>query len=116
MKSLRRLFAVTATAALCASAFAASDPTYTALRAARPDGRFIAVNNFAFDRDVYHFTLNGNLHLRDRIWLVVALGAGLALFALLTIGGTWYITSRPSGSSHRGLSRRAHGLDVDGTP
>ncbi|MEZ0110876.1 hypothetical protein ABH920_004891 [Catenulispora sp. EB89] len=57
-------------------------------------------------------TLNGNLHLRDRIWLVVALGVGLAVFALLTIGGTWFLTSRPSGSSHRDLSRRAHGPDV----
>ena len=52
MKSLRRLFAVAATAALCASAFAASDPTYTALRAARPDGRVIAVNNFTFDTEL----------------------------------------------------------------
>jgi hypothetical protein len=39
-------------------------------------------------------TLNGNLQLRDRVWLVVALGAGLAVFALLTIGGTWFITGR----------------------
>jgi hypothetical protein len=43
--------------------FAASDPVYTALRAARPDGRTIAVTNLVFDRDVYHFTLNGTLHL-----------------------------------------------------
>jgi hypothetical protein len=45
------------------TATAASDPTYTALRAARPDGRTIAVNDFSFDRDAYHFTLNGSLHL-----------------------------------------------------
>jgi hypothetical protein len=50
-------------AVLCASAFAASDPTYTAVRTARPDGRTIAVENFSFDRDVFHFTLNGTLHL-----------------------------------------------------
>lgn len=37
-------------------------------------------------------TLNGNLALRDRIWLLAVLGAGLAIFALLTIGGTWYVT------------------------
>jgi hypothetical protein len=37
-------------------------------------------------------TLNGSLHLRDRIWLIVALGIGLALFALLTVGGAWFIT------------------------
>jgi hypothetical protein len=39
-------------------------------------------------------TLNGNLALHDRMWLLVALGTGLAVFALLTIGGTWYITGR----------------------
>ena len=43
--------------------FAAPDPTYTALRAARPDGRTITLTNFVFDRDVFHFTLNGKLHL-----------------------------------------------------
>ena len=85
MKSLRRLFAVTATAALCASAFAASDPTYTALRAARPDGRFIAVNNFTFDRDVYHFTLNGNLHL-------VAQAGGKTIGAVFVGQGSYALT------------------------
>ncbi|HEX3110833.1 MAG TPA: hypothetical protein VHU41_17170, partial [Thermoanaerobaculia bacterium] len=66
----RRLFA-SAFALLLASTslFAAtaptvaSDPSYTALRTARPDGRMIAVNNFEFDRDVYHFKLNGALYL-----------------------------------------------------
>ena len=46
-----------------ASLCAASDPTYNALREARPDGRSIALTNFTFDRDVYHFTLNGSLSL-----------------------------------------------------
>ena len=63
MSRLSRLFAAAALTAFCASAFAASDPAYTALRAARPDGHFIAVNNYSFDRDAYHFTLNGTLHL-----------------------------------------------------
>ncbi|HEY6140516.1 MAG TPA: M1 family aminopeptidase [Thermoanaerobaculia bacterium] len=45
------------------TAVASPDPTYTALRAARPDGRTVAVKDFAFDRDVYHVTLNGTLHL-----------------------------------------------------
>jgi hypothetical protein len=49
--------------AVCASALAATDPTYTALRAARPDGRTIALQSFAFDRDSYHVVLNGTLHL-----------------------------------------------------
>src|SRR5438094_664737 len=57
----RILFAI---GAFCAvSATAASDPTYVALRAARPDGRTIAVNNLAIDRDVYHITLTGTLNL-----------------------------------------------------
>ncbi|HUR81006.1 MAG TPA: hypothetical protein VM733_09580, partial [Thermoanaerobaculia bacterium] len=51
-----------ALAFVCASAFAASDPTYTALRASRPDGRSIALQNFTFERDVLRFTLNGKLH------------------------------------------------------
>lgn len=55
------LWAIGLFAALTAAA--APDPTYTALRAARPDGRTIAVNDFAFDRDVYHITLAGTLHL-----------------------------------------------------
>jgi len=42
---------------------AESDPSYVALRAAKPDGRTIALTNFTFDRDVMHVTLNGTLHL-----------------------------------------------------
>jgi hypothetical protein len=42
---------------------AADDPTYAALRAARPDGRSISLANAEFDRDVYHFTLSGSLSL-----------------------------------------------------
>ncbi|MET8505560.1 hypothetical protein ABZV60_12995 [Streptomyces sp. NPDC004787] len=39
-------------------------------------------------------TLSGTLKLRDRLWLLTALGAGLSLFALLIVGGTWLITRR----------------------
>jgi peptidase M1-like protein len=67
VKSLLRLTAAAATLTLCASAFAATDPTYIALRTAKPDGRTIALDNFSFDRDVYHFTLNGNLHLLSQV-------------------------------------------------
>jgi hypothetical protein len=62
MNPLARLFAAVCLLAV-SSAFAQSDPTYTAVRAARPDGRTIALTNFTFDRDVYHLTLNGTLHL-----------------------------------------------------
>jgi peptidase M1-like protein len=48
---------------VCTTLSAAPDPTYAALRSARPDGRSIALRNFEFDRDVYHFTLNGTLCL-----------------------------------------------------
>ncbi|MEU1312104.1 hypothetical protein ABZ419_24845 [Streptomyces cinnamoneus] len=37
-------------------------------------------------------TLSGTLKLRERLWLLTALGAGLAAFALLIVGGTWLIT------------------------
>lgn len=60
----RRLFASAIVLLLAStSLLAAPDPTYTALRTARPDGRMVAVNNYEFDRDVYHFTLNGSLYL-----------------------------------------------------
>ena len=42
---------------------AADEPTYAALRAARPDGRTLALANVAFDRDAFHFALDGTLHL-----------------------------------------------------
>ncbi|HEX7190943.1 MAG TPA: M1 family aminopeptidase [Thermoanaerobaculia bacterium] len=64
--NIRRMFASAIVLLLASTsllAVTAADPTYTALRTARPDGRMIAVNNFEFDRDVYHFTLNGSLYL-----------------------------------------------------
>ncbi|MGA4979275.1 hypothetical protein [Streptomyces cinereoruber] len=41
-------------------------------------------------------TLSGTLRLRERLWLLTALGAGLTVFALLIVGGTWLITRRRS--------------------
>ncbi|HEY2090871.1 MAG TPA: M1 family aminopeptidase [Thermoanaerobaculia bacterium] len=64
--NIRRLFASAVLLLAATSLFAAGppfDPAYTTLRTARPDGRVIAVNNYEFDRDVYHFTLNGTLYL-----------------------------------------------------
>ncbi|MGV9881069.1 hypothetical protein [Streptomyces sp. NPDC003006] len=43
-------------------------------------------------------TLSGTLQLRERLWLLIALGTGLTVFALVIVGGTWLIT--------RGRSRR----------
>lgn len=37
-------------------------------------------------------TLTGKLPLSDRLWLLAAQGVGLAVFALLIVGGTWLIT------------------------
>ncbi|MCU1349478.1 MAG: Aminopeptidase N-like protein [Acidobacteria bacterium] len=63
MKTFARLLAVALALFVSAPIFAATDPTYAAVHAARPDGRSIALTNFTFDRDVYHLTLNGTLHL-----------------------------------------------------
>jgi hypothetical protein len=54
---------------LCASlsVFAAPDPVYTALRAARPDVRTSTLTNFTFERDVFKFTLNGKLVLLQQV-------------------------------------------------
>lgn|GEM_PF-4379028 len=43
---------------------AATDPTYTALRGAKPDGRKIPVQNLVLERDAFRFQLDsGTLHL-----------------------------------------------------
>jgi hypothetical protein len=63
---LTRSFAVVFLLSFCTFAHAATavdDPTYTAIRGARPDGRTITLSNFAYDRDVYHIVLNGTLGL-----------------------------------------------------
>ncbi|MGW0819204.1 hypothetical protein ACWD00_39420 [Streptomyces viridiviolaceus] len=52
----------------------------------------------AFAVGSLQITLSGTLKLRERLWLLTALGAGLAVFALLIIGGTWLITRRRSRS------------------
>lgn len=62
----------------------------SAIRAVELVAIFTAAIAFAVGS--LQITLNGTLALRDRIWLLVLLGAGLALFALLIIGGTWLIT------------------------
>ncbi len=60
---MKRILMCVVAAFAAVVSFADPDRSYVALRAARPDGRTIAVNNFVFDRDVYHVTLNGTLHL-----------------------------------------------------
>ncbi|HEX6159562.1 MAG TPA: M1 family aminopeptidase, partial [Thermoanaerobaculia bacterium] len=59
----KHLMTCLAIVCLAISAFAADDPTYRAVRDAKPDGRSIALTNFTFERDVFRFTLNGALHL-----------------------------------------------------
>src|SRR5947209_20201282 len=50
-------------AVLAAPLAAAPDPTYTALRNARPDGRKIAVQNVTLERDAFRFQLDsGTVH------------------------------------------------------
>ena len=68
------------------SAAAATDATYSALRSARPDGRTIAVHNFTFDRDVYHVTLDGTLHLLAPV-------AGTTVGAVFTGHGSYELTN-----------------------
>src|SRR5437879_5387926 len=47
---------------------AAADPTYAALRAARPDGRVAAVHGLVLDRDVFHFELeSGAVHFLEPV-------------------------------------------------
>lgn len=62
----------------------------SAIRAVELVAIFTAAIAFAVGS--LQITLNGTLALRDRMWLLILLGAGLALFALLIIGGTWLIT------------------------
>lgn len=64
MSKLRRLLALLLLAVAATSAAqAASDPTYAALRAARPDGRRIPVNNLVLERDAFRFQLDsGAIH------------------------------------------------------
>jgi hypothetical protein len=64
---MRRLLFALLVLYLAFSAFALDDPTYTKLRAAKPDGRTIALTNFKFVRDVFTFTLNGKLHLLEPV-------------------------------------------------
>lgn len=46
----------------------------------------------AFATGSLQITLAGTMPLHDRLWLLAVFGIGLAGFALLIVGGTWYIT------------------------
>lgn len=48
----------------------------------------------AFAVGSLQITLGGTLTLRDRVWLLVTFGAGLLLFSLAILAGTWIITGR----------------------
>jgi hypothetical protein len=61
---LLALFLCAAPVLAAAPLAAASDPTYAALRAARPDGRKIAVSNVTLERPPFRFQLeSGTVHL-----------------------------------------------------
>ncbi|ATL69594.1 hypothetical protein [Nocardia terpenica] len=51
---------------------------------------FAAVIAFAVGS--LNISLNGNLALAARMWMIAGLGGGLAVFALLVVGGIWLIT------------------------
>jgi hypothetical protein len=70
-----------ALAAVPTSLWSATDPTYAALRAARPDGRRIDVTNLVLERDVFRFQFDsGAFHflkpVADRNVGVVFVGQG----------------------------------------
>jgi len=46
----------------------------------------------AFAVGSLNVTLNGNLTLGARLWMLAGLGGGLSIFALTIVGGTWLIT------------------------
>jgi len=58
------LWAILIAGMIAAPLQAATDPTYAALRGARPDGRKIPVHNLVLERDAFRFQLDsGTLHL-----------------------------------------------------
>jgi hypothetical protein len=75
------------------AAVAAPDPTYVALRASRPDGRTIALQNFVFDHDAFRFTLNGKLHLLAPV-------AGKPAGAVFIGEGSYILTPSSVGELH----------------
>ncbi|MGW0328987.1 hypothetical protein [Nocardia sp. NPDC003183] len=60
---------------------------------------FAAVIAFAVGS--LNVSLNGNLGLAGRLWIIAGLGGGLAIFALLVVGGTWLIAGRLSARADR---------------
>src|SRR4051794_12351688 len=64
MRPARSLLVIILCASFSRPLAAAPDPTYAALRNARPDGRRMEVKNLALDRDVFHFQFDsGTFHL-----------------------------------------------------
>lgn len=75
-------------------AYPASDPTYAALRAARPDGRVIALDGFTFERDALRFTLTGRLHLLSEV-------EGTTSGAVFIGRGTYELTPATAAERHQ---------------
>lgn len=88
------LIALTAlAAAVPAAAAAPPDPTYAALRAARPDGRTVAVQGLVLERDVFRFRLDaGAVHFLAPV-------AGRTIGAVFLGEGSWRLS--PASAAER---------------
>lgn len=87
---------------------APSNPTYAALRAARPDGRFAAVHGLALDRDAFHFEFeSGAFHFLAPV-------AGRTVGAVFLGHGTLRLNP-PSAAERRQLALQlGEGKDFQG--
>ena len=92
---MRRRWGVLATCLLASAAglFADADPTYTALRAARPAGPAVGVQGLRLERDVFRFEfVKGSFQFLEPV-------AGRVTGAVFTGEGTWQLT--PAGEGAR---------------
>jgi Peptidase family M1 domain len=90
---LRSALAAFLTLLTAAAARADADPTYTALRAARPSGTAVAVRNLKLERDVFRFEfVGGSFQFLEPV-------SGRVTGAVFVGEGTWQLT--PAGEGAR---------------
>ena len=94
-------------AAAAALAGVDADPTYTALRAARPAGAAVSVSGFTLDRDVFRFQFTqGSFQFLEPV-------AGRVTGAVFTGEGTWQLTPANAGErAHLALLRGDKAFEV----